>query len=91
MKFVFFIINFSGPLIHLKHGPNLQEERFPNGSAAKTLPASAGDAKDTGSIPKSGRPTGKGHGNQLQYSCLGNTMDREAWWGTVHGVTKSWI
>ena len=91
MKFVLFIINFSGPLIHLKHGPNLQEGSFPNGSAAKTLTASAEDARDTGSIPKLGRSTGRGHGNQLQYSCLGNPMDREAWLGSVHGVTKNWI
>ena len=44
---------------------------------------------DHGSIPGSGRSPG-GHGNPLQYSCLENPMDRGAWWGTVHGVTKSW-
>jgi len=33
---------------------------------------------------------GKGNGNPLQYSCLENPMDREAWWATVHGVAKSW-
>ena len=33
---------------------------------------------------------GEGNGNPLQYSCLGNPMDREAWWAVVHGVTKSW-
>ena len=33
---------------------------------------------------------GEGHGNPLQYSCLENSMDRGAWWATVHGVTKSW-
>ena len=49
-----------------------------------------GDAGDVGSIPGSGRSSGGGHGNSLQYSCLGNSMDREAWWATVHGVTKSW-
>ena len=43
-----------------------------------------------GSIPGSGRPPGEGHGYPLQYSCLGNPMDRGAWWATVHGVTKSW-
>ena len=41
-------------------------------------------------IPGLGRSPGKGHGNPLQYSCLENPMDREAWWATVHGVTKSW-
>ena len=40
-------------------------------------------------IPGSGRSPGEGNGNPLQYSCLGNPMDRAAWWATVHGVTKS--
>ena len=90
MKFVLFIINFSGPLIHLKHGPNLQEGSFPNGSAAKTLTASAEDARDTGSIPGSGRSPGGGNGNLPQYACLGNPMDRGAWQAIVHGVAESW-
>ena len=38
----------------------------------------------------SGRSPGGGHGNLLHYSCLGNPMDRGAWWATIHGVTKSW-
>ena len=59
---------------------------FLGGSAVKNLPASAGH---TGSIPGSGRSLGEGNGNPLQYSRLGNPMDREAWWATVHGVTKS--
>ena len=42
-------------------------------------------------IPRSGRSPGGGNGNPLQYSCLENSMDRGAWWATVHGVTKSWI
>jgi len=37
-----------------------------------------------------GRSPGRGNGNPLQYSCLGNPMGREVWWATVHGVTKSW-
>ena len=41
-----------------------------------------------GSIPRLGRPPGGGHGNPLQYSCLENSMDRGAWWATVHGVAK---
>ena len=44
----------------------------------------------TGSIPGSGRSPRGGHGNPLQYSCLGNPMDRGAWWATVHSITKSW-
>ena len=55
----------------------------------KNLPANAGDARDAGSIPGSGRSPGEGNGNPLQYSCLGNPMDRGAWQATVHGVTKS--
>ena len=54
----------------------------------KKLPASAGDTKDPGSIPGSGRSPGGGNGNPLQYSCLENPMDRGAWQATVHGVTK---
>ena len=42
------------------------------------------------SIPGSGRSPGGGSGNPLQYSCLENPMDREAWWATVHGVAKIW-
>ena len=47
------------------------------------------NAWDTGLIPGSGRSTGEGNGNTLQYSCLGNPMDRGAWGNTVHGVTKN--
>ena len=50
---------------------------------------SACDAGDLGSIPGSERPPGEGNGNPLQYSCLENPMDREAWWATVHGFEKS--
>ena len=55
----------------------------------KNLPASAGDARDVGSIPGWGRSLGEQKGNLLQYSCLENSMDRGAWWATVHGVTES--
>ena len=54
----------------------------------KTPPANAEDARDSGSIPGSGRSSGVENGNLLQYSCLGNPMGRGAWWATVHGVTK---
>ena len=43
-----------------------------------------------GSVSGLGRSSGGADGNPLQYSCLGNPMDRGAWWATVHGVTKSW-
>ena len=54
----------------------------------KNPPASAGDARDTGLIPESGRSPGEGNGNPLQYSCLENPMDRGAWQATVHGGHK---
>ena len=55
----------------------------------KNLPANAGDLRDVGLIPGSGRSPGVGNGNPLQYPCLENPMDRGAWWATVHGVTKN--
>ena len=58
---------------------------FPGNSVVKNLPAKAGDA---GSIPGSGRSAGEGNGNSLQYSCLGNPMDRRARWTTVQGGHK---
>ena len=61
---------------------------FPGGSDGK---ASAYNAGDPGLIPGSGRSLGEGNGNPLQYSCLENSMDRGAWWATVHRVTKSQI
>ena len=48
----------------------------------KNIPANAGDV---GSIPGSGRSSGVGNGNTLQYSCLETSVDRGAWWATVHG------
>ena len=56
----------------------------------KNQAANAGDVRDMGSIPGSGRSPEGGHGNPLQYSCLENPMDRGGWQATVHGVTKSW-
>ena len=52
--------------------------------------ASASNAGDLGSIPGLGRSPENGNDNPFQYSCLENPMDREAWWATVYGVTKSW-
>ena len=54
----------------------------------KNLPAKAGDIRDVGSIPGSGRSPGEGHGNPLQYSCLENPMDRGAWQAMVHEACK---
>ena len=62
---------------------------FPSGSVVKNLPANAGAAGDTGSVPGLGRFPGEGNGTPLQYSCLENSMERGAWWATVHGIAKS--
>ena len=59
---------------------------FSGDLACKEFACNAGDP---GSIPGLGRCPGEGNGNPLQYSCLGNCMDRGAWQATVHGVTKS--
>ena len=61
----------------------------PDGSAIENLPANAGDTGDAGSIPGSARSPREGNGNPLQYPYLRNPMDREAWWATVQGVSKS--
>ena len=55
----------------------------------KNSPAKARDIRDVGLIPGSGRSSGGGHGNSLQYSCLENPMDRRAWWAAVYGVAQS--
>jgi len=49
-----------------------------------------GNIGDSGLIRGSGRSPGEGNGTPLQYSCLGNPMDRGAWWAAVHGVAKEW-
>ena len=59
---------------------NHYEMEFPSGSVVKNLPANAGATGDPDLIPGSGRPPGEGNGNPLQYSWLGNSMHRGAWW-----------
>ena len=54
----------------------------------KSPPANAGDARDAGLSPGSGRTPGVGNGNTFQYSCLKNSMDRGAYWATVHEVAR---
>ena len=58
---------------------------FPGGSDVKESVCNAGDL---GSIPGSGRFPGDKNGNPFEYPCLENSMVREAWWATVHGITK---
>ena len=62
---------------------------FLGGAMVKNLLTNAGDIEDVGLIPGSGRSSGEGNGNSLQYSCLGNPMDRRAFWATVHGIAKN--
>ena len=59
------------------------------GLVVKKLPANAGDIRDTGSVPGSGRSPGGGHGNPLQFSCLENPIDRGTWRAAVHRVAES--
>ena len=72
--------------IYLGWPPQSVWKVFPGSSDSKQSACNAGDL---GLIPGLGRSPGEGNGNPLQYSCLGNPMDRGAWWATVHGVTES--
>ena len=67
--------------------PQLSED-FPGGTAVKNPLANTGETGDSGLIPVLGRPPGVGNGNPFQYSCLENSMDRGAWWATLHGVAE---
>ena len=87
---------FFSTSFHLPHSPLLwpifkplqsPSRSVPGGSVVKNPPANAGD---TSSIFGSGNSLGKRNGNTHQYSCLGNPVDREAWWAIVYGVSKSW-
>ena len=92
--------NYSAENIHSAEAETLMfsiEKPHPGTSWAsqvvnvvKNTPANARDVRDMGLIPGSGGSPGAGHSNLLQCSCLENSMDRGAWWATVHGVTKSW-
>ena len=72
-----------------RHFTNMMEVRilrcFPGGGEVKNLPA---NTRDVGSISELGRSPGEGNGNPLQYSCVGNPMDRGARWATVHGTAR---
>ena len=71
----------------LQRFPTLCKD-FPDTSVGKESTCDAADTGNVDSIPGSGRSPGEGNGNPLQYSCLGNSMDRGAWWATGHGVMK---
>ena len=77
------------PLESCQSGHVYTQYRLPRWPlVVKNPPASAGDARDPGSIPGSGRSPGGGHSNPLQGSCVENPMASRAWWATVHGVTQ---
>ena len=80
----------SPPFYPFLHGIRARppEGGFPNGSVGKE---SACNARDLGSIPRSGRSPGERNGNPLQCSCLENPRDSRAWWAAVYGVAQSWI
>ena len=72
---------------------NKISEGFPGGSVVKTPPVNAGDAGDVGSVSGLRRSPGEGNSNPLHYSCLKNSMNREAWQATVHWAAKgqTWL
>ena len=70
-----------GSIINLLHPMHTS-----GGPLVKNPPANAGD---TDLVPALGRSLGEGNGTPLQYSCLGNPVDRGAWWATVHGVAET--
>ena len=74
-------------------GQNWMTFTYSCGANGKDPLANAGDIRDMGLIPGSGRSPGGGHGNPLQFSCLENPMDRGAWWTTLHRVTQiqTWL
>ena len=63
---------------------------FPDGTSGKEPTCQCRICIDSGSVPELGRSPGGGQGNPLQYSCLENSMDREAWQATIHRVAKTW-
>ena len=77
----------AGNIIWLLHLQDLNSGKRVD--VAQMVKLSACNVGDQGSVPESGRSPGEGNGNPLQYSCLENSMDGEAWWATVHGVAKS--
>ena len=71
-------------------GDTASKPGFPSGNMIKDS-ANAGDARDAGSVPASGRSPRVGNGNPLQYSCLENPKNRVAWQAMVHRVTKNLV
>ena len=91
----FFIVGILFPCIPSKKCPPELGRPYPHFWASqvalvvKNPHAKAGDTGNVGSTPGSGRSPGEGHGSPLQYFWLEESMERGAWWATVHGVAKS--
>ena len=86
------ILEFYHHWFYLSHhwsNSDLKIKQGSDGAAVKNPHANAFQSRRHGFFPGSGRSPGEGNGNPLQYSCLGNPMDRGAWWATVHGVVES--
>ena len=94
-KFFLDAKSFSGSLlttdqVQVSYHSMLKPFDVPGGSDGKESACNAGNIRDAGLIPGVGRSPGGGHGNPLQYSCLGNPVDRRTCWATVHRVARSW-
>ena len=76
-------------IINYNYGEFSVQRGVPDGSAGKEYACNAGDTRNAGLIPGSGRSPGGGDGHPLQYFCLKNPTDRGTWQATVHTVTKS--
>ena len=63
--------------------------QFKTSQVALVIKNPPANARDIKRIPRSGKSPGGGNGNPLQYCCLGNPMDRRAWWATIHGFAES--
>ena len=81
--------SFFSPFLQFLRAGTMSSLGFPDGSMLKNPPANAGDTGNADAIPGSGRSPAGGHGNPLQYSCLGNSTNRRAWRVIVHGGIKS--
>ena len=75
--------------VALQHSQTNQPYLRAGSAVVKKMPDNAGDPRDTGLIPGLRKSLGIGKGHLVQYSCLENSMDRGAWWATVHGGVKS--
>ena len=84
------VVSLKESLFQNSQEVSVSEAHFQGGANGKEPACQCRRCRRSGFDPGSGRSPGGGHGNPLQYSCLENHRDREAWQPTVHGVAKSW-